>query len=459
MATFKLHLDNKPTKDGKYNVYIVVNVDGKRKHIKTSYQASRKSDWNKNPKNEKWFRSSEINHKKWNEELSQELEKVKNKYRELRTNGSVSSENVKIGIDSAERSTSFLEFAKQITDNIYNAGGYRNWKKYNGFLNKLEAFLQKSKKKDLSFTEITTTFLAKFEAFLHTLHNEREPEKMLHPNTIQVVLKTFRALLNVSVKEKYISLEDNPFIHFRLKGLKTTKEKLEESEIKAIEGLELPSGSLLWHCRNYFLFSYYCAGIRCGDVIQMKWYNIVEGGNRIKYVMDKNNKERNLILVDEAKSILKHYFKPSAKPADYIFPLLDSSAEYAKEDILTMKPGIKRKLLDLVGAKNALINKELKKLATLAGIEKNLTFHISRHSFANVAKKAGTDSRKIQKLLAHSNLNITEGYMGSFDTSENDMALKDIFRSHSELQHEDLVEQLKRLKPEALAELLKKVGV
>ena len=55
--------------------------------------------------------------------------------------------------------------------------------------------------------------------------------------------------------------------------------------------------------------------------------------------------------------------------------------------------------------------------------------HISRHSFASVAAQKGIESNKVKSLLAHSRLQTTEGYMGNFDTSENDKALESVFGS------------------------------
>ena len=46
--------------------------------------------------------------------------------------------------------------------------------------------------------------------------------------------------------------EKNPFLSYSYKGVKTTKEKLDEAEIEKIINLELKKGTLLWHCRNYF---------------------------------------------------------------------------------------------------------------------------------------------------------------------------------------------------------------
>ena len=124
-----------------------------------------------------------------------------------------------------------------------------------------------------------------------------------------------------------------------------------------------------------------------------------------------------------------------------------------------MPADLKKLLFNQVSAKTALINKELKKIASLAGIEKQLSFHISRHSFAKIAKQKGIDNSKVKDLLAHSSLKITEGYMGNFDTSENDKALEAVFETKKEITDKSaLLRQLQSLSPEALASLLAQVN-
>lgn len=59
--------------------------------------------------------------------------------------------------------------------------------------------------------------------------------------------------------------------------------------MERIIALELEEGSLIWHCKNYFLFSYYCAGIRAADLIQLRWRNVTENG-RLHYQMGKTTK-------------------------------------------------------------------------------------------------------------------------------------------------------------------------
>ena len=67
------------------------------------------------------------------------------------------------------------------------------------------------------------------------------------------------------------------------------------------------------------------------------------------------------------------------------------------------------------------------------------------------------DNAKVKELLAHSSLKITEGYMGNFDTADNDAALSSIFEEKPSINIDSLVAQLKSLSKEQLDEVLKRV--
>src|SRR5574344_98088 len=456
-TTFTFELNGKPNRNGAYSIFLRITQNRKLKRMKSSVEVRKRSDFNKDTKNEKWIRSSEPNSALWNEVLHNELEDAKQTYRELREDGLATSDRIVSQIQSGERTSSFLEYARQRTQEIYDAGGFRNWKKYNGFCNKLESYLKSKRAKDLTFAELNTSFLSKFEVYLHTLHNEREPEKKLHPNTIQINFNIFKTLVKRAVEvEGLMKPEKNPFLSYTYKGVKTTKEKLDEVEIQRIIDLDLEKNSLLWHCRNYFLFSFYCAGVRAGDLIQLRWCNITEDG-RLRYQMGKNHKDRDLVLVSQAIDILQYYNTEDSTPNDYIFPLLNASEPYAKaitqEEKDTMPTELRVKLFNQVSAKNALINKYLKKLAEFAEIEKKVSLHISRHSFAKIAKHNGTDTLKLKDLLAHSSVKITENYMGSFDTSENDKAIQNIFQKKETSPKEDLLSLLDKMNPEDISSL------
>ncbi|MDE7418713.1 MAG: tyrosine-type recombinase/integrase [Muribaculaceae bacterium] len=91
---------------------------------------------------------------------------------------------------------------------------------------------------------------------------------------------------------------------------------------------------------------------------------------------------------------------------------------------------------------------------------KNVSFHISRHSFAKVAKETGIDSGIVKELLAHSNLATTERYMGNFDTQRTDNALINLFGNVGKPtdKKEEVLEMLKGMSPEEIAAIMQAIN-
>lgn len=459
-TTFAFELNSKANRYGTYAVYLRITQNRKLTRQKTSI-AVRKSDFNKKAKNGNWIRTSNPDHAVLNEALRKEILKAEETYRDLKEDGLASSEKIIAELKAGEKSLSFVEYARKRTQEEYDRGSIRNWKKYNGFCNKLEAYLTSIRRKDLLMAEVTPAFLRKFEVYLGKLPNEREPEKTLHPNTIEVLFNIFKAIINRAITiDGLMRYDKNPFMKFSYKGVQTTKEKLDWDEVRKMMALDLEPGTLLWHSRNCFLFSMYCAGIRVGDLLQLRWCNVSKDG-RLSYEMDKNHKLRDIILVPEASEILSHYYSKTSKPTDYIFPLLDSTASYAValtgKDKDTMSPDLKKRLLSQVGAKNALLNKYVKKVAEMAGVEKTVSMHISRHTFAKMAKTQGLDNLLVKSMLAHSKLETTERYMGEFDTAETDNALKKIFATPEDKQKQELLSLLASKSPEEIAAFIEQL--
>lgn len=456
MATFRFELNGRPTKNKTYVVYLRVTVGGKRKLIKTMVEIARPSEFNAKCKGENWVRGGVRDAKVLNAQLADILAKAKETYKELDKEGEVTTIALAKEMNTEIVSPSFLAFARERAQMIYDNGGWRNWRKYCGLINKLEAFRKKRRMADITVADMTVELLTRFDNFLHKWENEREPGKLLHPNTIEVQFNILRTLVHRAIEVGIMEASKDPFLVFKYKGVKTVKEKLDDSEMERIINLELEEGSLIWHCKNYFLFSYYCAGIRAADLIQLRWGNVA-GSGRLHYQMGKNHKERDLLLVEQAVEILHHYHCEDVKATDYIFPLLSNDAEYAgyitQADKDRMKPELRHKMYQDISSKNALINKYLKKIAEKAEIAKPLSMHISRHSFAHIAQEAGAESSAIKNILGHSNLATTERYMGSFDTSKTDETLRNVFAKKQ--SSAKVTEETTASKEEQAIELLK----
>lgn len=457
--TFAYQIDVRANRFGEYAILLRITQEGKRSYKKSSVTVRNKTWFNKNARNENWIRQSDPEYAKKNETLAKELADAKaEKAVGLEKQGVVTPSIIKARLEQAPVATSFLEFVKEHCEDLHSNGQIRYWKQFRDLTHKLEAFRKSRRMSDILFVDLTAPFLDKFEKFLQRLPNQREKDKVLNKNTVLNNMKRFRTLTRKAVRLGLLSADKDPFLNYEFHWLPTTKDKLEVDEIDRVIKLDLEEGSMQWHTRNCFLFSFYCAGIRVGDLLQLRWRN-VEGG-RLTYQMGKNHKMRDLILIPQAKTILGNYDTEDKKRDDYIFPLLDNAKGYAKavtqDEKDTMSVELKTALFNDISAKTAVLNKHLKELAEMAGIEKHMSFHVSQHSFAKLAKDKGTNSGVVQGLLAHSSLKTTEGYMGQFDTSVEDAAMEKIFDTSSEAQLESLIDSLTPEQREALVMMLTK---
>lgn len=300
-------------------------------------------------------------------------------------------------------------YGTSLQEKYLKSGSVGTYKRYKVVLDKLLKFKPLRK---LEFSMVDLNFLEEYELFLQKQKYRvgKLNEQSYKVNTIHNHLKTLRAIYYSAIKEEIISQGKNPFIIFKLKSDNSVKkDKLDVAEIIRIETLELDKGSLIWHIRNCFLFSFYCAGIRVGDLLQLKWENIT-ASKRVEYKMDKTGGFKSVMLIPKAIEILEAYKNKGSKLSDYIFPLIDSNADLVKPDVI----------FNQISSKTALINKYLKKIAILADIEKPLTTHIARHSFSDIARKRGANIYDISKMLGHSSIKITEAYLASIDIESQD---------------------------------------
>ena len=308
--------------------------------------------------------------------------------------------------NGAAKPGDFFSFADEIIADHERRGQLYTFKRYKSIIHKFRSFTGEP----LAFDRLTPTLLREFHTHLVEDYGNA-------PNTVATNFNAIRTILFRAIKEGLFPQEKNPFFHFKITKAKTARHKLSIQEIEAIEALDLETDSLIWHVRNYFLFSFYCAGIRFGDLARLKRRN-VEGG-RIAYTMGKTGTTKSFKLIPQAQRIADHYAIAddiAADPDAFLFPII------ARYDLSTP-----RKELNAVSAQNALVNKYLKKIAERAGIRASLSFHLSRHSFADYARTKGLDVYTISKALGHSSIKVTENYLKGFDQEALDEKMESLF--------------------------------
>lgn len=317
----------------------------------------------------------------------------------------------------------FLIYIQNVATSKFNNKQIRTAEKYMVMQRKLKAF---RKDKPLPIEDLTSDLLKDFKLFLS--------KQGAHPNYIHVNLKALKTIIQKEAirTNKIIPPEKNPFITFEMpKVIESSKQKLNLEEIERIQNLKLDESDIHFHIRNAFLFSLFNAGIRIGDLLQLKWANIEEG--RLNYSMGKTGKKRSIFLFPQAQKILSYYECKKTKDSDFIFPFLDNKAEYSKlispEDFQKASPELLAFLFKKVESRISVINAGLKVIAMKANIKKKISSHVARHSFADMARTKKIPVYDIMQMLGHSNISITQNYLKKLDLDSQDSAMKEVFKS------------------------------
>lgn len=235
----------------------------------------------------------------------------------------------------------------------------------------------------LYFDQINQDALRKLEAYLIGAENGN--------NTRVKKFKSLGQFYQQAVNDGKASMP-NPFKSYKILSKPVKKEKLTVEEIRKIEELQLQDGPVN-NARNLFLFSYYAKGMRFENCIIVRRSDIKNG--RLIFRSNKGNKFISVKLHHRLIDIISHY------KGEFLFPFL------------THIPKDKKEYIKKIDVLNAVVNKNLKVVAALAGIKIHLTFHIARHTFASHLMYHTDSIHVIKEALGHSDYRVTEAYLKS----------------------------------------------
>jgi len=262
-----------------------------------------------------------------------------------------------------------------------------------------------TKKDELYFTDITASFLNKYESFFRM--------KGTKEISISQYMRTLRAIYNLAIIEGYSTKDLYPFKDYNISKLstKTVKRAISKEDIGKIIKLKLDSDTRLSDSKNYFVFSYFTMGTNFTDLAMLKWSNIKN--DRLKYIRAKTNKPYDVGLLPPALEILK-YYKKQNNSSEYIFPILSEFHDSA----LRVKNRIHKVIKQT--------NDDLKEIALRAKIDVNLTTYVARHTYATVLKHSGVSTSVISEALGHDSEKTTQIYLDSFQNDVLDEANKNL---------------------------------
>lgn len=440
MAAIKIvRRKNKERKDGTAPLALRISVN-----YKTNYsfvgQYILEKDWDKESGKVK---RSHSNAKKLNNFLMKKLTEANDISFEVNQN--ISSKEMKRRIRGPGGQKSFFKIAAERIEMKYNRGVFSVAKSEISVLYNLEEFINLKKYKpknkvieeikarrkkrisravkseyhltdaikyfkqfdQLNFQEISESFLERYKTFCLVYLNHKT-------RTVTNQLIFIRTLFNVGIKDGIVDAKFYPFAGDKQKIRITSGNKigLSMDEVEKIENLELIEYSSIWHTRNVWLLAFYFAGIRISDILKLKWEDFKD--NRLFYVMDKNEKPLSLKIPEKALIIINHYKKNRRLNNGFIFPFIKDADLSNPEDIFIK-----------IRSTTKLLNKYLKRIASMCGIEKNISNHIARHTFGNIAGDR-IHPLMLQKLYRHSDLKTTLNYQANFIHRDADEALDSV---------------------------------
>ncbi len=247
------------------------------------------------------------------------------------------------------------------------------WNKFSYVKKDVKTFIKwKYKANDYPLKNLQLQFINDFEYYLKTVKKHKQI-------TINKAIQRFRKPIRVAVAENY--LEKDPFILFKSKGAKKEVVYLSTEELKTLEEHTF-SQSRLQFIKDLFVFSCY-TGLPYIELMNLKHSNIVKGFDTNKWIKIKRVKTSKMLsipLLPMAFGIIKKYDE-----VDFVFPRIS----------------------------NQRYNSYLKEIAVIVGIDKNLTTHIARKTFATtVLLYNDVPMEIVSELLGHSNMTITQAHYG-----------------------------------------------
>lgn len=411
--TFRLFLLKRKQKaNGEIPVYLRITKDRKYRLISTGISVPEKQ-WNESSQT---VRKSHPRHTSINARLDDILAKAKETVWDM-PDEMKNIKEVKTALSDTAKAPDFFGYAYAFCDSLIQnkrVSAYKNTKVT------LRFFFTYLGKEYLPFNEITADTLHGFQTYLQTPQEITvNGQKVIKQgNNANTVYNHFKNLKRIFKKAFLDDLTDtNPFLKFQpIQKQRTDKARLSLEQVRAIEGLELPPDSWTEITRDAFMFSFYNAGIRFGDVARLQWKHIIDG--RLKYNMSKTGTGKNIYLLKPALAILDKYRSDAPDKEAFIFPILDDGLDYSDEIFLKQQ----------ISSKNVIVNRNLKTLAYMAQIDENVSFHVARHSFADYARTSGMDIYNISKALGHADITITQAYLKSFDETSLDAEMNKLFQ-------------------------------
>ena len=370
--------NSKLLKNGEAPICMRITINGKRAEV----QIKRSIDVTK------WNTQKEcaIGREKKYQEINHYLDTIRTKilqiHRELEQDGKPITADIIKNIYYGEHSTPkmllevFQEHNseyRELMNKEYAEGTVLRYERTARYLK--EFISEQYKLADIPLKSINYEFITKFEHFIKI-------QKNCAQNATVKYLKNLKKIIKTALIKKWIT--DDPFAEIHFKQTKCNREFLNEMELRKIINKDFDI-QRLQTVRDIFIFCCF-TGLAFTDVKNLKKEHFVQADNGewwIRKAREKTDNMCDIPLLDIPRLILEKY---------------------------QSNPICNEKGLLLPVPSNQRMNSYLKEIADVCGIQKNLSTHIARHTFASLAIANKVSLESIAKMLGHTDIRTTRIY-------------------------------------------------
>ncbi len=294
-------------------------------------------------------------------------------------------------LGNSEKSIMLLQIFKEHNEKMEKLVGHDYARgtitRYKTSLSHTRDFIQwKYQKDDFEVNKLNFEFITEYEFYLKT-------ERNCGHNTTMKYLANFKKVVLICVKNSW--LDKDPFFAYKMHKHEVDRTALTQKELNVIINKKFVTNRLS-QVRDIFIFCCY-TGLAYADVYKLKRSEIVDGLDGGKWLLIKRQKTESrssIPLLPTALDLLKRYENhPKCENEGQLLPVLT----------------------------NQRMNAYLKEIADVCGIDKNITFHLARHTFATtITLSNGVPIESVSKMLGHKDLKTTQMYAKIVDLKISD---------------------------------------
>ena len=388
-------------KNGLLPIYLRITVDGVRVEVSTS----------RNVEKSKW--SVEGGKMKGNSEeartINSYLDVLKNKVYETEKSminnnheiNALSFKNKFLGIEEKQRMLIpiFQEHNKRMKTLIDKEFAMNTYKRYETSIEHIRSYIKhKYNLSDIPVKDVNLAFINDFDFYLRSIKNCNNNSTIKYVRNLGKIIKSCYA-------NEWI--ERDPFLNYKGKVKEVVREFLSQEEINTIY-LKVFATDRLNQVKDAFIFCCF-TGLAYIDVYQLKKSNVeigIDGERWIFTYRQKTDTPSRIPILQIPEEIIQKYANhPQCINENRLLPVLS----------------------------NQKTNSYLKEIAGVCGINKELTFHIARHTFATtVTLTNGVPIESVSKMLGHKSLRTTQHYAKILDKKVSDdmQLLRDKFQKN-----------------------------